>query len=49
MRAELIPGDCNMCSINGKSAAILYSNNIVLSVDRSDDGIKEEENVVPTL
>lgn len=38
-----------MCSISGKSTAIIYSKNIVLSVDRPDDGIKEGENVVPTV
>ena len=27
----------------------IYSKNIVLSVDRPDDGIKEGENVVPTV
>ena len=42
VRAELIPGECNMCSINGKSAAILYSNNIVLSVDGQMMGLRKK-------
>lgn len=39
-------GEYNMCSINGKSAAIIYSKNIEYV---SDDGNKEGENVAPAF